>query len=229
MAPGIERELIVAADFVQAAVAQIVETAPRTLVLSGGATPRPVYERLASCNLPWPEIDVFFGDERCVPPDDVDSNFRMAQESLLGKVAARVHRMPSEGCDPVAYEHEIATVLSQGSPVFDLVILGLGADGHTASLFAGDPVLEIQDRWVARVNRPDHPRLTLTLPVLSAAKTALFLVSGGEKREALRRLVAGIDSPAARVAARRVVIVADEAAASGIDDEPEQETGNRGH
>jgi 6-phosphogluconolactonase len=140
----------------------------------------------------------------------------MAHESLLGKVAARVHRMPAEGCDPVAYEHEIASILGPGLPVFDLVILGLGADGHTASLFAGDPVLEVQDRWVERVNRPDHPRLTLTLPVLSAAKMALFLVSGQEKREAVRRLIAGTDSPAARVGAGRVVIVADEAAASGI-------------
>jgi 6-phosphogluconolactonase len=218
MAPGIERELIVASDFVQAAVAQIFAAEPKNLVLSGGATPRPVYERLATCDLPWPEIDVFFGDERCVPPDDLDSNFRMAHESLLGKVAARVHRMTAEGCDPLAYEHEIATILGPGLPVFDLIILGLGADGHTASLFAGDPVLEVQDRWVARVNRPDHPRLTLTLPVLSAAKMALFLASGQEKRGAVRRLVAGTDSPAARVAAGRVVIVADEAAASGIDE-----------
>jgi 6-phosphogluconolactonase len=140
----------------------------------------------------------------------------MAYESLLSKVAARVHRMPAERCDPVAYEHEIATILGAGLPVFDLAIPGLGADGHTASLFAGAPVLEIQDRWVARVNRPDHPRLTLTLPVLSAAKMALFLVSGQEKRGAVRRLVAGIDSPAARVAAGRVVIIADEAAASRI-------------
>jgi 6-phosphogluconolactonase len=220
MAPGIDRELIVAADFVTAAVAQIVAAAPRTLVLSGGSTPRPVYERLATCNLPWSEIDVFFADERCVPPDDVGSNFRVAYESLLGKVAARVHRMPAEACDPVAYEREIATVLGPGLPVFDLVILGLGADGHTASLFAGDPALEIQDRWVALVNRPDRPRLTLTLPVLSAAKTALFLVSGEQKLGALRRLVAGIDSPAARVAAGRVVIVADEAAYTGIGGPP---------
>jgi 6-phosphogluconolactonase len=155
-------------------------------------------------------------DERCVAPDHPDSNFRMAQESLLGKVPARVLRMPGDKCDPSAYEREIEAVLGQGLPVFDLVILGLGQDGHTASLFPGDPAMEIQDRWVARVNRPDHARLTLTLPVLSAAKTALFLVSGKEKQAAVHDLVGGTDSPAARVAARRVVIVADEAAAGGL-------------
>src|SRR5688572_30342543 len=164
MAPEVKRELIVASDFVTAAVQQIVAAAPRTLVLAGGATPRPVYERLATCNLPWPEIDVFFGDERCVPADHPDSNFRMDQESLLSKVPVRAHPMPGEECDPMTYENELATVFGPELPVVDLVILGLGEDGHTASLYPNDPALEIQDRWVVRVERPDHPRLSLTLP-----------------------------------------------------------------
>ncbi|MPZ50122.1 MAG: 6-phosphogluconolactonase [Dehalococcoidia bacterium] len=211
MAPAIERELIVAADFVMAATEQIVAADPRSLVLAGGTTPMAVYERLATSELPWPEIDVFFGDERCVPPEHPASNFGMAWDSLLSKVPARVHRMT---CDAEAYEREIEAVMGRGLPVFDLVILGLGADGHTASLFAGDPAPAIEDRWVTRVERPDHPRLTLTLPVLSAAKMVLFLVAGAEKRQALRDLLAGAEIPAARVAAKRVVIVADEAAAS---------------
>jgi len=89
------------------------------------------------------------------------------------------------------------------------VLLGLGEDGHTASLFPGDAALDVTGRWVARVERPDHRRLTLTLPVLSAASTALFLVSGAGKREALRKLLAGDDIPAARVRARAVLVIAD--------------------
>jgi 6-phosphogluconolactonase len=216
MAPKIERELIVAASFVTAAVEQIVAANARTLVLAGGSTPIPVYERLAASDLPWPEIDVFFSDERCVPPGHPDSNFRMASESLLNKVRARVHPVAGETCDAASYAREIETVLGPRLPVFDLVILGLGADGHTASLFLGDPALDLQDTWVARVTRPDHHRLTLTLPVLSAAKLALFLVSGEEKRQALRDLVTGADIPAARVTAQRVIIIADEAAADGL-------------
>jgi len=217
VAPQVKRELIVAADFISEAVAQIVAARPRTLVLAGGETPAQVYQRLATCDLPWPEIEVFFGDERCVPPYHPDSNFRMAKESLLGEVPARVHRMVGEACDAAGYEREIESVLGAALPAFDLVILGLGTDGHTASLFLGDSALDIRDRWVARVERPDHPRLTLTLPVLSAAKLALFLVTGLDKRTALRRLVRGDDMPAGRVLAKKTLIIADEAAASELD------------
>ena len=156
---------------------------------------------------------MFFGDERCVPPDHPDSNYRMAYEALLSHVQARVHRMPGETCDAAAYEEELTRVFGPGLPEFDLVLLGLGEDGHTASLFPGDPALDITDRRVVRVERPDHPRLTLTLPVLSAAKVVMFLVSGESKREALGRLLAGADIPAARVRARQVIVIADEAAA----------------
>ncbi len=208
-----ERELLVVEDLPSAGLGLFTSLEPRTLALAGGSTPRALYQALAEVDYPWSEVDVFFGDERCVPPDHPDSNFRMAHRALLSKVAARVHRMPAESCDPIAYERELAGALGPGAPTLDLVLLGLGDDGHTASLFPGDPALEERDRLVARVERPDHPRLTLTLPVLSAARVAAFLVSGESKREALTRLVEGRDIPAARVAAGRVVILADRAAA----------------
>ena len=208
-----KRELVVTQDIAVAATERFLALRPRTVSLAGGSTPRRVYERLASCAHPWAETEVFFGDERCIPPGHPDSNFRMANETLLSKVPARVHRMPGETCDAAAYEEELGAVFGAVLPEFDLVLLGLGEDGHTASLFPGDPALEEDARWVANVARPDHARLTLTLPVLSAANLALFLVSGTAKRAALRRLLDGGDIPAARVQAKEVIIVADEAAA----------------
>lgn len=190
-----------------------LDEGPRTVALAGGRTPQAVYARLARANYDWSSVDVFFGDERCVPPDHPASNFRMADESLLSKVPARVHRMRGETCDAAGYEAELRAVFGTGVPRFDLVFLGMGADGHTASLFPGDRALEETDRLVVKVARPDHPRLTLTIPVLSAAELAVFLVSGPDKRKVLGRVLAGEDLPATRVAARRVVIIADEAAA----------------
>jgi 6-phosphogluconolactonase len=213
MASQVKPELVVARDIAVAAAERVLALGPRFLALAGGSTPRRLYERLAACDFPWSETEVFFSDERCVPPEHPDSNYRMAYEALLSRVPARVHRMPGETCDAAAYEEELTKVFGPGLPEFDLVLLGLGADGHTASLFPGDPALAVMDRHVVRVQRPDHPRLTLTLPVLSAAKVAMFLVSGESKREPLRRLLAGVDIPAASVRARHVVIFADEAAA----------------
>lgn len=206
------RELRVTDDPATAAADLFLEVAPRTIALAGGTTPRRCYERLASLDYPWTDVDVFFGDERCVPPDHPDSNFRMAHESLLSKIPAHSHRMPGESCDATAYERELLDVLGP-NPALDLVILGLGEDGHTASLFPGDPAMEESERLVVRVERPDNPRLTLTLPVLSGAPVALFLVEGERKREPVRRLMTGGDIPAARVASDRVVILADPAAA----------------
>ena len=209
-------QLVVVEDIAEAAAERFLALAPRTVALAGGSTPRSLYRRLATSAFPWEEREVFFSDERCVPPDHPDSNFHMANEALLSKVPARVHRMRGESCDAAAYEEELSQVFGTGSPKLDLALLGLGEDGHTASLFPGDGALEETERWVVRVPRPDYPRLTLTLPVLSAAKVALFLVSGPAKREALRRLLDGEDIPASRVRAAQVVIVADEAAAQGV-------------
>ena len=210
------RELRVVDDLVDAATELFVETSPRTIALSGGSTPRPVYERLAEISYPWEEVDVFFGDERCVPPDHPDSNFRMANDALLSKVEARVH--PMHDCDPDAYSAELGKVFGPEVPQFDLVFLGLGDDGHTASLFPGDPALNVIDEWVATVVRPDHPRMTLTLPVLDAAKLAMFLVSGESKREPLGKLMNGDESvPAARVRSHHMVVLADRNAAADLE------------
>jgi 6-phosphogluconolactonase len=203
-------ELIVAGDIATEGVALFLELGPRTVSLAGGSTPRPLYERLAETPYPWDEIDVFFGDERCVPADDPDSDFKMANDALLSKVAARVH--PMVGCDPDGYERELRAVFGDGLPRFDLMMLGVGPDGHTASLFPGDPALDVTDRPVVLVDRPDHRRMTLTLPVLSASKVAVFLISGQDKRAVLAKMLAGADIPAARVKAGRTVILADRAA-----------------
>lgn len=207
------RELRITDDPATAAADLFLEVAPRTVALAGGTTPRRAYERLATLDYPWTDVDVFFGDERCVPPDHPDSNFRVAHEALLSRVHARVHRMPGESCDALAYEQELRAVLGANLRL-DLVILGLGEDGHTASLFPGDPALGERKRSVVRVERPDHPRLTLTLPVLSASLVVVFLVEGERKQEAVGGLLMGDDDiPATRVASDRVVILADPAAA----------------
>lgn len=206
------RQLVVADDVAATAVDRFLELAPRTVALAGGTTPRSMYERLAMSSFDWRGCEVFFGDERCVPPNDGASNYAMAREALLAKVPARVHRMHGESCDVEGYEAELRSVFG-GFPRFDLVLLGLGEDGHTASLFPGDAALDERERWVVAVERPDYRRLTLTLPVLSAARTAMFLVTSGRKRPALRELLNGGDIPAARVEAERVIVVADEAAA----------------
>jgi 6-phosphogluconolactonase len=214
MASQVAPELVVVDDIADAAAERFVALRPRTVALAGGSTPRRLYERLATCKFPWADTDVFFGDERCVPPDHEASNFRMALEALLARVPARVHRMPGETCDAAAYEDELSRVFATAPPQFDLVVLGLGEDGHTASLFPGDPALDVTDRWVVRVERPDYDRLTLTLPVLAAATTVMFLVSGASKRAVLRSLLAGADIPAARVRAEEVIVVADREAAA---------------
>ncbi len=208
------RELHVVDDVAAAAEQLFLELAPRTVALAGGSTPKALYERLAVVDYPWHATEVFFGDERCVPPDHPDSNYNTANAALLSKVQARVHRMRGESPDGAAlYEDALTSVFGPGIPEFDLVLLGLGEDGHTASLFPGDPALDVTDRRVVRVVRPDYERLTLTLPVLSAAKVALFLVTGANKARRLRELLDEGDIPAARVLARRVLVVADRDAA----------------
>lgn len=199
-------ELLVVPDIAEKAAELFKEIQPRTLILAGGQTPIPAYCRLADEPYPWHEVDCFFGDERCVPPDDPASNFRMANECMLSRIAARVHRMID--CDAEAYEREL-----KNFPAFDLAFLGIGADGHTASLFPGHPALGERERLVVRVDAPDYPRLTLTLPALSRARTVIFLVAGAQKRDAVRRVLAGEDVPATRVRAGRIIIVADPAAA----------------
>jgi 6-phosphogluconolactonase len=211
-------ELRVVDDIAGAAVEIFLAEEPRTIALSGGSTPAPVHERLSQATYPWEEVEVFFGDERCVPPDHPDSNYAMARRTLLEHVKTNVH--PMYECDADGYERELVSVFSEGIPRFDLIFLGLGSDGHTASLFPGKPALDVTDRIVTYVPEPGlpppHSRLTVTFPVLNNAKLVLFLVSGEDKRPRVQQMLEGADIPAARVQAERTIILADRPAAEGL-------------
>lgn len=172
--------------------------------LSGGSTPRRLYELLSSAPLPWDRIHWFWGDERFVPPGHPESNYRMAREALLSRApipASNIHAIPTEGVSPGeaagAYETTLkhfygAETLRPQRPLFGAVLLGLGEDGHTASLFPGQPALEEERRWAVAVERAKaYARITLTYPALESSAETAFLVSGGAKREALRRARAG--------------------------------------
>jgi 6-phosphogluconolactonase len=211
----VERELVVVDDVAQEALGIFLAAAPRTVLLSGGSTPGAFYRRLAGAEYPWEQVEFFFGDERCVPREDERSNARMAEEALLAKVPARSYPIDGQRCDADGYERMLRRRFGD-SIGFDLAIYGLGPDGHTASLFPGRPEVDVTDRWVVHVPEagwePFVPRISLTVPALSAAKLGVFLVAGEEKRAPLRRLLAGEDVPAARLAPERLVIVADRAA-----------------
>jgi 6-phosphogluconolactonase len=193
-----------------------------SVALSGGSTPALLYSRLAEGYrdaVPWDRLEVFFGDERAVPPEHQDSNYRLAQTTLLSRVGippSRVHRPAAEEEDREAaarrYEEEIRRAVPAGPagvPQFDLIWLGLGEDGHTASLFPGSRALEETRRLVAVSESPDgRPRLTFTLPLLDAAKRIQFIVTGKRKAGIVRRILAsgsggpGPPLPAARVRPR---------------------------
>jgi 6-phosphogluconolactonase len=171
-----------------------------TLALSGGETPRPVYQHLAA-ELPeresWDRIEVYFADERCVPPDDPASNYRMARQTLLDLLPAapaRVHRMEGERSDRDAAARAYEALLPNR---LDLLVLGLGSDGHIASLFPRSPSLAESRRRVLAITAPKPPpeRLTLTPPVVRAARLTIGLVAGEAKAEALARVLDGPDDP----------------------------------
>ncbi len=204
---------------------------PFAVALSGGSTPRRLYEILAADHreaFPWSRTHFFFGDERFVPPDSADSNFRMASEAMLDRVPvprANVHPMPTDG-DPVdaARRYQAALVafyrsesLDSTRPLFDVVLLGLGDNGHTASLFPGTDVLENTLDWVATCVPLDAPntRLTLTYPTIACSRHVVFLVGGAGKKDALARVRAGdIAQPASRITSiGRVTWLLDRAAA----------------
>jgi len=172
-----------------------------SFALSGGKTTGPIYRTLAGMKLPWERVDFYFADERCVPPDNPDSNYLLAEESMLrplGVKPEQVRRMEGEREDRDAAARDYEALLP---PALDVVLLGMGEDGHTASLFPGVSSLEEQQRRVLAIVGPKPPpwRLTLTLPVLNAAKRVLFVVAGEGKRDAVRRVMAGDNVPAARV------------------------------
>ncbi|HSS20569.1 MAG TPA: 6-phosphogluconolactonase [Pyrinomonadaceae bacterium] len=172
--------------------------------LAGGQTPRRVYELLGTefaNSVEWQSVNLFFGDERCVPPGHVNSNYRMVQESLIAKVpipAANVHRMMGEAGaleGAALYERELKNFFTgQVWPRFDLVFLGLGTDGHTASLFPGSSALNETEKWVSAAEAADHSdRITLTFPVINNAAHVVFIVTGKEKASSLRAVLGDAD------------------------------------
>lgn len=204
-----KRELAEAAarHFLEKANAAIEESGRFAVVLAGGSTPETTYELLATKEyagqVDWRKVHVFFGDERAVPPDDEDSNYKMAYDALLSHVpVGSVHRMKGEMFPDEAamqYEEELREFFDTPGrpPEFDLIQLGIGDDGHTASLFPNTPALNVTDRWVAQnpVPKLGTVRITLTLPVLNAAKAVSFLAAGEGKAEALKEVLEGGADP----------------------------------
>jgi 6-phosphogluconolactonase len=191
-------------EFVRQASAAIRSQGKFVVALAGGSTPKGLFHVLAGNQaLPWDKIYVFFGDERHVPPDDPESNYRMAREALLSKVpipAENVFRIPAENPDAhqaaESYEQTLRTYFAvpAGSfPRFDLILLGMGPDGHTASLFPGGTALQEKSRWVLAdwVEKFKTDRITLTLPVLNNAACVMFLVSGSDKAATLKEVLQG--------------------------------------
>jgi 6-phosphogluconolactonase len=202
--------LVTTADAKEAAhqaarrMADIIRTAQAArgkafIALSGGSTPRDAYTELATAaDVDWNAVEVFWVDERAVPPTDDQSNFKMIKATLIdgAKIpAVRVHRVHGEAPDLEAeaarYAKELDRVpLDKGVPAFDLMVMGVGDDGHTASLFPGMPMVDVRDRWVTAVPKSEHygERVSLTAPVIEAGRTVLVLVSGAKKREPLEKV-----------------------------------------
>jgi len=203
-------------DHVPQAFRELVgDAAPRSIALSGGDTARQCYELLATAALDWGGVDVLFGDERWVPVDEPDSNEGMARFAFLDQAAPRsVSSMRHAGATIDGAADAYDALVVETGPI-DLVHLGLGPDGHTASLFPGSPALDERERFVVATGDDAHPhlRLTVTYPALAQARLVVFTVSGQDKRDALERIHAGDDLPAARVRAQRIVWLVDPAAA----------------
>jgi len=187
------------------------------VAVSGGSTPKRTYQLLGERrSLRRDGVEVFFVDERCVPPDDHASNYKLLADAAGD--AGNVLRMRGEiDPDEAAREYEalLRERFGEGPPAFDLELLGVGPDGHTASLFPGEPELEERERWVVATRRPQGwvRRITLALPVLNAARSALMLAAGADKAKAVAGILSGGTGPAARVLGARLLL--DEAAAAG--------------
>jgi 6-phosphogluconolactonase len=218
-----------AASVRRAAAGAIAARGRFRVALAGGSTPRALYPLLVE-GVDWTRADVFFGDERAVPPDDPQSNYRMARETLLAPARvpdANVHRWQSESpdLDAAARAYEQALRARPAAPVLDLALLGLGPDGHTASLFPGTAALSVADRLAVAVDVPalGTRRLTLTYPVFLEAGEVFFLVTGPDKRAALADVLRPDSTlPAARIIhrSRSACIFCDRAAAQDINPTP---------
>lgn len=226
-----------AEEVIGSATRSVAERGRFTIALSGGSTPKSLYSLIAanaSGSLPWAKIYFFFGDERHVPPTDAESNYRMAQETILSKIpvpVANVFPIPAENPDACAaaeaYEQTLQKFFSLKPgefPRFDLILLGMGPDGHTASLFPETAALKENSRLVVAnwVEKLHTHRITLTLPVLNAARTLLFLVSGGDKASVLHEVLEGSAPPdkypskLVRPSEGRLIWLVDRAAASEL-------------
>lgn len=205
---GAEAVAVAAADL----IGEAIESTARTLVVAGGSTPKRAYRLLAERPLAWGRVTVLFGDERCVPPSDPESNYRMAKQELLDRVhPGSVHRMPAElGAEEGAQLYDRVV---RGLSPLDLVLLGMGPDGHTASLFPGHPALDAPGCAVAVHGAPKPPpdRVSLTLGALREARRVVFLITGDDKAEALARAQRGV-VPAGMIAGAEFLV--DRAAAS---------------
>lgn len=192
-----QRSLEIVQSKIQAA---ITERGICTIALAGGSTPKALYEAIATCELAWEKIHVFWGDERYVPPDHSDSNQRMARQAWLDRVmmpTTNIHPMPTGAVDPVTDALTYATELqkffqvSSGEfPKFDIILLGIGDDAHTASLFPGTEALQVCDRLVTVGNKDGEPRITFTVPLINHAHCVIFIVAGSSKKPALAQIFA---------------------------------------
>lgn len=198
------------AEVARAAAQHWMNLSPKSVALSGGSTPRVLYELLSDPREPfraqiaWDQTHFFFTDERHVPPDHPDSNYRMVHEAMFSRVPLpqqNIHRIPAE--NPVAedaakhYENDLRKFFGEAIPAFDLILLGLGEDGHTASLFPHSPALKETERLVAApwVEKFNAYRISLTLPVLNNAKSTVFLVTGASKAEILNEVITAKTNP----------------------------------
>jgi len=223
-------------DALAARAAQIIAgrvataTAPYRVVLSGGSTPRAAYQLLAQQDVNWGCAELFFSDERFVPPGHKDSNYRMVRDTLLasGKVEPRkllaiptdqTPQSAADRYDEMLRQQYGASILEEGVPLFHLTLLGLGDDGHTASLLPGQPVLKERERWAAAVPEGrGEPRITLTYPALESSALIIFLVSGAAKRDALAQARGG-GLPAGALRPQGEVLWLVDAAAAGEEDQ----------
>lgn len=229
-------EVMKDADALAARAAQIIAgrvataTAPYRVVLSGGSTPRAAYQLLAQQDVNWGCAELFFSDERFVLPDHKDSNYRIVRDTLLagGKVEPRkllaiptdqTPQSAADRYDEMLRQQYGASILEEGVPLFHLTLLGLGDDGHTASLLPGQPVLKERERWAAAVPEGrGEPRITLTYPALESSALIIFLVSGAAKRDALAQARGG-GLPAGALKPQGEVLWLVDAAAAGEEDQ----------
>jgi 6-phosphogluconolactonase len=227
--------VVVTPDPAALAAERIAETAAKGghVALSGGSTPRAAYEQAADMDVDWSAATLWFGDDRCVPPDHEHSNYRMVKQALLDRIGGEqpaVKRMqgelgPDAGAD--AYEGELRDVFGEDVPRLDLVLCGLGPDAHTASLFPNDDALGETERAVIGVATPGMAplvsRITVTLPLVNAAREVVFLVSGEDKAEAVARAFSGVPDPSAPASLVQpengsFTLLADEPAVSLLED-----------